>query len=75
VIYVGNTAVLTMGEFTELANMLPDDFADETLTAMYFGGDVYPDDARAALDVSARLAADNDEADTIIDRALARLAS
>jgi hypothetical protein len=74
-IYVGSTPVLTYGEFSELANLLPDDFSDETLTAMYFGGDVYPDDARAALDVSVRLAASNDDADTIIDRALARLDS
>lgn len=72
-LYVGRKAVLTYGEWNRLAAELPEGWSHPVLSDLYVGEPVYEDDVAGALDISARLAAASEEADQIIDTALARL--
>lgn len=73
-LYVNGRSILSYPQFIELTRELPEGFSNETLTDLALGVDVDPDELRAALDVSVRLAANSKKADEIINAALDRLA-
>jgi hypothetical protein len=72
-LYVGNKAVMTYGEFRQLAESLPIGWSNPALTKFALGLPVDESEFRNALNVSARLAATSDDAHALINRVLSRL--
>ncbi|MGH3452444.1 MAG: hypothetical protein ACRDQW_17440 [Haloechinothrix sp.] len=73
-IQVRGVDVLSQGEFVELMRAMPEgEGGSGVLQAMFFGEDVPPVEAHAALNIEARLLAEGENAKAIIERAVGRL--
>lgn len=73
-IQVRGVDVLSQGEFVELMRAMPEgEGGSGVLQAMFFGENVHPVQAHSALNVEARMLAEGETAQAIIERGVGRL--